>query len=126
MDWFLSRDFCLWLNERCGTSIPRAYIAGLPSEAQWEYSCRLMKRDGKPVAVDTEYYAGDGEAALSQAGWFGEEWGKGSTHPVGSTEKRPTDFGLCDMHGNVREWCRDAWSADAYKSCGSTAMLIQW
>lgn len=115
MDWIQSRDFCQWLNERFRTAIPLDYVAGLPSEAQWEYACRLMKRDGKPVAVDTEYYTGDGETALSLAGWFGEEWNGGSTHPVGSTEKRSTDFGLYDMHRNVDEWCRDAWSEDAYK-----------
>ncbi|MCA9047969.1 MAG: formylglycine-generating enzyme family protein [Planctomycetaceae bacterium] len=115
MNWFQSRDFCQWLNERCGTAIPPEYVAGLPTEAQWEYACRLMKRDGKPVAVDTEYYTGDGEAGLAQAGWFDEKWDEGSTHPVGSTEKRPTDFGLHELHGNVWEWCRDAWSEDAYK-----------
>ena len=77
---------------------------GLPSEAQWEYACRAGK--------GTEYHTGDGAAALSIAGWFDEN-SENETHPVG--EKLSNDYGLYDMHGNVNEWCHDAWDKNAYR-----------
>ncbi len=113
LDWFQASQFCDWLKTLHVAAIPTGFGAALPSEAQWEYASRLMRdASGQPRAVDTEYYTGDGAAALDAAGWYDDNSAR-STQPVG--QKQKTDFGLYDLHGNVWEWCRDDWDKDAYK-----------
>jgi len=70
----------------------------LPTEAEWEYACRA----GAPVF--TPY------GPLSKVAWTGQNcfsWRdlRESERPVG--RKRPNDWGLHDMLGNVLEWCAD-------------------
>jgi formylglycine-generating enzyme required for sulfatase activity len=105
MDWYQAVEFCAWLNRARRAELPAGYVATLPTEAEWEYACR--------AGTDTEYYTGDGEAALEAAGWYDANSG-GETKPVG--QKEPNAFGLHDMHGNVDEWCWDVQNEHAYKT----------
>jgi formylglycine-generating enzyme required for sulfatase activity len=91
----------------------------LPTEAQWEYGAR--------AGTSTPWWPGDkledmaGRENLRDAAAFrlAPQWGKPvgfedghvATSPVGSF--LPNAFGLYDVHGNVREWCEDAYEQGA-------------
>ncbi len=90
VSWNDAKEFCAWLSKKDG----RTYR--LPTEAEWEYACR--------AGTKTDYYSGDGEAALKKVGWYSGNSGN-ETHPVGLLKKNA--WGLYDMHGNVWQWCED-------------------
>ncbi len=101
VDWEDAELVCNWLT--ASNILQEGWHAGLPSEAEWEYACRSGSY--------REYCSGDGEAVMRQLGWF--EGNSTSPMPVG--QFAANNFGLCDMHGNVREWCADVWDANAYR-----------
>jgi formylglycine-generating enzyme required for sulfatase activity len=67
----------------------------LPSEAEWEYACR--------AGTETPFYFGD-TISVEQVNHTGHYE---QTTDVGKFPAN--EFGLCDMHGNVWEWCADHW-----------------
>jgi formylglycine-generating enzyme required for sulfatase activity len=75
----------------------------LPTEAEWEYACR--------AGSDGPYDFGRADK-LRQYAWMAENSDQ-KTHPVG--QKKPNGFGICDLYGNVSEWCEDVYSATYYK-----------
>jgi formylglycine-generating enzyme required for sulfatase activity len=115
LSWNDALAYCAWLNVARRERLPDSYLATLPTEAEWEFACRVVSIEStaegpKAVVSETEYHTGDGEAALTDAGWFDRNSGY-QTHEVGG--KAANGAGLHDMHGNVWEWCWDAWNPDA-------------
>jgi formylglycine-generating enzyme required for sulfatase activity len=75
----------------------------LPTEAEWEFACRA----GSPGPYDF------GRAdKLRQYAWMADNSDQ-KTHPVG--QKKPNGLGICDLYGNVSEWCEDVYSPTYYK-----------
>jgi len=110
VSWDDCQDFLKKLNER--VKIPNELgkgIFSLPHEDEWEYACRGGKGNKQP------FYFGS-ELNGTQANCNGEKpYGTttkgirlGRTTTVGSYEKiAPHPWGLCDMIGNVDQWCED-------------------
>ncbi len=78
----------------------------LPTEAQWEYACRAgttseYNRTDYPLD-DLGRYDGNGDDGRGGNEYYYTETIVGSYVP--------NNWGLYDMHGNVREWCLDCWN----------------
>ena len=73
----------------------------LPTEAQWEYACR--------AGSETMFAYGDQPDGAYM--WYSDN-SRNTTHDVGT--RISNEWGLYDMHGNVREWCLD-WVSGALK-----------
>ena len=89
----------------------------LPTEAEWEYSCRANTTTqfhfGSTLNGDKANVNGNYPYGTTTKGKFLER-----TTTVGSYVKN--GFGLYDMHGNVYEWCGDLYDAKAYGSRSGT------
>lgn len=115
ISWHDAKAFCEKLNERYAGKLPKGYRFDLPTEAQWEYACRA----GTITALNNgKNLTSEGKCRnLNEVAWYDKNSDR-ETHPVG--QKRPNAWGLYDMHGNVREWCRD-WFDRRYGSNNTDA-----
>ncbi len=110
VSWNDAMEFCrrLTAREREVGRPPDEWEYTLPTEAQWERACR--------AGTETRFSFGDDESKLSEYAWFNEsgarigQAGERYAHQVG--QKKPNPWGLCDMHGNVWELCRDSYSKE--------------
>jgi len=119
MTWYEAAAYCNWLSQKEGLpedqwcyepNAEKKYAAGmkakskagellgyrLPSEGEWEYSCRAG-------AITSRYYGLSGPL-LANFAWH-QDSSKQRSWPVGSL--KPNDWGLFDMLGNAVEWTND-------------------
>ncbi|MBF0425721.1 MAG: SUMF1/EgtB/PvdO family nonheme iron enzyme [Magnetococcales bacterium] len=106
ISWDQAQEFVQKLDEKM------TGVFALPSEAQWEYACRAGTTTpfsfGETISTDQANYDGNGVYGPGVKGNY-----RRKTTPVGTFPPNP--WGLCDMHGNVMEWCRDWYDAAFYK-----------
>jgi formylglycine-generating enzyme required for sulfatase activity len=99
VSWYDAMEFC----QRLSQYTHRTYR--LPTEAEWEYACRAGTTTpfhfGETITAElANYHATE----IYGNGVKGEY--RGQTTPVDHFGIANA-FGLCDMHGNVWEWCLD-------------------
>ncbi len=95
-------QFCKWLYARTGV------FYRLPTEAEWEYASR--------AGTNSDYFFGESTEILGDYAWYKSN-GNGKTHEVG--KKKPNQWGLYDMYGNVAEWTFDQYQENFYAEDGT-------
>jgi len=107
VSWNDAQAYCKWLSQKEGKTYR------LPTEAEWEYSCR--------AGSTTTYQCGNDPEGLAQVGNVADassrkqlnvptiaaDDGSVFTAPVGKYQANA--WGLHDLHGNVHEWCVDGY-----------------
>ena len=77
-------EFCQRLSNHTGD------VYRLPTVEEWKFACK--REEGFSLTTETANFAN----------------AHGKTTPVGIYT--PNEFDLCDMEGNVWEWCQDHWA----------------
>lgn len=110
VSWYEAVAYCNWLSVQDRRTL--AYTPSgqvdfaadgyrLPTEAEWEFAA---VRGGTPPGDDDRLFpfgmSFDAQAVVHCTD---------NTAPVGSHRLGDTPLGLCDMAGNVREWCSDSY-----------------
>ncbi len=99
MTWNEARTCCASLAER----LP-GFTARLPLEVEWEHACRAGTAHPWNLPADS---AAD-VVGVGKVAWHAGNAG-GMVQPVRA--RLPNLLGLYDLHGNLAEWCEDAYAA---------------
>lgn len=115
--WWEAIEFCDWLS----VLSTRFRGARLPTADEWEYSCR--------AGTSSKFWCGNEASEVEKSAWV-QSNSQGVPHAVAT--KPPNQFGLFDMHGNVREWTASVWrtnragvGAASFEDVGGAARILK-
>lgn len=101
VSWEEAMAFCNWLTVKSG------FRVRLPTEIEWEYAARGPWPQRYPWPSPDEFYAWAGK---------GEATGPRAFDP----KSRDLSWrGICDLAGNVSEWCLDLYNDQLYRDLGA-------
>ncbi len=123
MTFHAAVKYCEWLSEKTG------HTYRLPTEAEWEYACRAGTTgpyffEGRPEKLTKRSWInrilGIDSSIIDKYVWY-EGSSANKTQPGYSNEPNP--WGLYNMTGNVKEFCLDRYTKDAFSGLGSGSIL---
>lgn len=118
VSWYDAARYCNWLSALArlprdqwvypdsidpehGLDLPPNYLHRtgfrLPTEAEWENAAR--------AGTTTSWHFGDDRVLLPEYGWYDANTHRDRMYPV--AQRKPNQWGLFDMLGNVWEWTFD-------------------
>jgi formylglycine-generating enzyme required for sulfatase activity len=113
VSWDDAQEFIKKLNER---ERGRGYSYRLPTQAEWEYACRGGATSEAECSYHYYFDKPTNDLSPEQANFSCDPLRRGAPKgPKGRDLDRTTrvgaypsnKLGLCDMHGNVWQWCAD-------------------
>ncbi len=110
ISWTDANEFISNLNEltKDVVNLGLKGIWRLPTESEWEFVARS--------GTDSKWCFGNLDSNLDDYGWHAGNSGA-SPNVVG--QKKPNEWGILDIYGNVSEWCEDDFSANYDKKDSS-------
>jgi len=117
VSWDDAQEFIKKLNES-EKERGSGFLYRLPSEKEWEFACRGGATSEKECSYHFYFAKPTNDLSSKEANFDGPyPFGKA---PKGPSLQRPTrvgayppnKLGLCDMHGNVKQWCADSVGSD--------------
>ena len=103
VSWDDCKIFISKLNEltRDVVNLGLKGIWRLPTESEWEYVARS--------GTNSKWCFGNLDSNLNDYGWHAGNSGA-TSNVVG--QKKPNEWGIMDIYGNVSEWCEDDFTAN--------------
>jgi formylglycine-generating enzyme required for sulfatase activity len=125
VSWDDCQDFLEKLNKQ---EMGKGWEYRLPSEAEWEYACRGGATSEAECSYHFYFAKPTNDLSSTQANFNGAfPFGRGEEGPFLGRPMRvgayPSNkLGLCDMHGNVWQWCANLYDP---KASGGASLRVK-